>query len=216
MFYCLSIGTRFLAYTATVDEVPISVISHGIGGPSVATVLQELGHPRILVRFGSCSVLKKEPLPGESAICTAACCYDGTSDIWLPLGFPAAADSLVTQALIASAAALRQKYHVGVGVTTADFYGGQGRPDADGHLDPVLQARHEKVIQLGALCYDMEAATVLAWAQAKKVPAGVILAIYGNRITNELEIQGDEMTFQVALSAILSLHRQFFDKPMTG
>src|SRR5579872_1810541 len=72
----------------------ISVVTSGMGGASTGIVLPEAVRSggRIFIRVGSCGTLLRKPKIGDAIIVTSAIRYDGASDNWAPLEYPAVAD----------------------------------------------------------------------------------------------------------------------------
>lgn len=186
----------------------ISVVTTGMGGPSVAITLPEavLSGGRVFIRVGSCGALWENTKPGDSAICTGAVRFDGASENWAPLAYPAIADYRVVAACVEAAKELVLPYHVGIGATTSDFYEGQARQDINGHVPPWLKARHEELIRQRVLFYSMEEATLFVWCSTHgDYLAGAVDAIYANRITNEFAVKGEEEAAQIAIRALLKI-----------
>lgn len=201
------------SYTGSVNNIPMSVVTTGMGSASTAIVLPEAVYcgAKRLIRVGSCSTLWPDPKPGDSAICTGAVRFDGASENWAPIEFPAVADFRVINALVDAAEGLNYPHFVGIGCTTTCFNEGQGRPDLSGYLSPRLQAVHDELIQRGVLFYSMEEATIFVWAltHGQNIWAGAVDAIYGNRITNQLEVTGDEAAAEIALKALVLLSERY-------
>ncbi len=189
--------------------IPMSVVTTGMGPSSTAITLPEAVYSgaKRLIRVGSCSTLWRGAKPGDSAICTGAVRLDGASESWAPIEYPAIADYRVVGAMVESARMLGLPYHVGIGATTACFNEGQARPDMNGYLPPRLLAMHDELVQRGVLFYSMEEATMFVWctAHSHDIWAGAVDAIYGNRITNELEVRGEEEAANIAIRALLIL-----------
>jgi uridine phosphorylase len=74
------------------------------------------------------------------------------------------------------------RFHLGVECTTSDFYTGQGRPNLFGQVPERMQARHQEILRLGAVCYSMEAADLFVWCATEGggLPAGAINAVFAN------------------------------------
>lgn len=201
------------SFTGSIEGMPISVVTTGMGDASTAIVLPEAVYSgaKRLIRVGSCSTLWEKPRPGDSAICTAAVRYEGAAKDWAPIEYPAVADIRVVSALMEAAQQLNLPHHVGIGATTSDFVAGQGRPDINGYLSPRMRARHEELVQLGVLFYSMEEATLFVWCTAvgKDIWAGAVDAIYGNRRTNEFKVCGEEEAASMAIKALLILNERF-------
>jgi uridine phosphorylase len=195
-----------LSFTGLYHGLPVSVTTSGMGGASIGIVLPEAvrSGARVFVRVGSCGSLLAQSRIGDLIIVQAAMRQDGVSETWAPLGYPAAADWRVVDAL--HQAALRtapNSFAVGVECTTGDFYTGQGRPNLFHQVPPHLAARHAEVLRLGAACYSMEAADLFVWCATEGggLPCGAVNAVFANRITNEWGTAGEEAAAETALEA---------------
>ncbi|MBI5022942.1 MAG: nucleoside phosphorylase [Candidatus Magasanikbacteria bacterium] len=201
------------SFTGRAGNVPMSVVTTGMGSASTAIVLPEVVYSgaKRLIRVGSCSTLWREPLPGHSAICTAAVRLDGASENWAPIEYPAVADFRVVNAMVEAAQNLGFPHHVGIGATTTCFNEGQARPDISGYLPPRLLALHEELTRRGVLFYSMEEATLFVWCttHGTDIWAGAVDAIYGNRRTNEFAVRGEEEAAHIAITAMLILDKRF-------
>ncbi|GAB2486960.1 nucleoside phosphorylase [Jatrophihabitans fulvus] len=176
---------EYRTWTGTLDGVRVSVTSTGIGGPSTAIAVEELAQLGVhtVVRVGTCGALQPDVHVGDLVVATAAIRDEGTTHQYAPGAFPAVADVDVVGAL-STAGTRRAGVHLGV-VHTTDTYYGQHEPDRM----PVasdLERRREAWTRLGALCSEMETATVLIVAGAvHRMRAGSVLAVAGNRFTGE-------------------------------
>lgn len=141
------------------DGEPLTIMSHGMGGPSAAIVLEELCDLGLehFVRVGTCGALSGELRTGELVAVTAAIAGDGTSRA-LGADGQVAADAGITRELIARAE------HQGLVVSTDLFY------------DPE-PARAESWRERGAIAVEMEAATVLTVARRRSVRGACLLAV---------------------------------------
>ena len=65
---------EFTTYTGTLDGVPVSVCSTGIGGPSAAIALEELVHcgADTFIRVGTSGGMQPDVLGGDLVIATGA------------------------------------------------------------------------------------------------------------------------------------------------
>ena len=99
---------EFVTYTGTIDGIPVSVCSTGIGSPSAAIALEELAAigADTFVRIGRSGGLQPNLRVASMVIATGAVRDEGTSRAYLPIEFPAVADLRVVNALIDAAAAL--------------------------------------------------------------------------------------------------------------
>ena len=168
---------EYTSYAGTLDGVPVSVVSTGIGGPSAAICVEELVSigVRTLVRVGTCGAMQDAVRIGEVIVVHGAVRDDGTSYRYLPAAFPAIADFDVVSALRESARQAGEPYHVGTVFSTDSFY---GQRDMDrmpvGHA---LHSRWDAVVGSGCLAAEMECATLLSVAAARGVRAGAALAV---------------------------------------
>jgi uridine phosphorylase len=142
---------------AAPDGEPLTIQSTGMGGPSAAIVLSELIElgARRAIRVGTCGALVPELPLSALVVARESICADGTSRA-LGSGDRVAADSTLTEALIASAPSAR----VGPIVSVDLFYDEGREPRA-----------HD------ALAIEMEAAALFAVGTAAKVPIACILAV---------------------------------------
>ncbi|MBI3632857.1 MAG: nucleoside phosphorylase [Candidatus Vogelbacteria bacterium] len=193
------------SFTGKVGDMPISVVTTGMGSATTGIVLPEAvrSGARIFVRVGSCGTLWKEPKIGDSVICTGAVRLDGASENWAPIQYPAVADYRVVSKLTEAAKELGLPHFVGIGATTTCFNEGQARPDDNGYVPPRLRALHDELTERGVLFYSMEEATLFVWCTTHGgYAAGAIDAIYANRQTNEFGVKGEEEAARIAILAL--------------
>lgn len=197
------------SYTGRFGDTPVSVVTSGMGGPSIGIVIPEAvrSGAQIMIRVGSCATLWPEVQPRWAAICTGAVRLDGASDAWAPTPeYPALMDYRVTAQLVASAKALGQPHAVGIGTTTCCFNEGQARPDLNGYIPQWQWERFRELVARGVLFYSMEEATLGVWCSAHGgYPCGSIDTVYANRLSEAWDPHGDEKTAETALDAIVRL-----------
>ena len=107
---------EYRTVTGTLEGVPVSVTSTGIGGPSTAIAVEELHMlgADTFIRVGTCGGMQKDVISGDVVVASAAIRAEGTSQEYMPLAFPAVADFTVLKALDAAAAEMGGRRHVGV------------------------------------------------------------------------------------------------------
>ncbi len=205
------------SYTGRSVGVPMSVVTTGMGSATTGIVLPEAvrSGARVFIRVGSCGSLRAEAEVGHSVICTGAVRFDGASENWAPIQYPAVADWRVVGALVGAARDLGLPHHVGIGVTTTCFNEGQARPDDSGYVPPRLRAMHDELVRRGALFYSMEEATLFVWCSTHRpepdgsghggYPCGAIDAVYANRVTDAFKPCGDEEAAKIAIRALRDL-----------
>ncbi len=172
------------------DGLALTVMSHGMGGPSAAIVLEELCDLglEVAVRIGTCGALDPSLELGQLVAATSVIAADGTSRS-LTGGDPVVPDPSLTAVLAARAD------HAGPVVSTDLFYD----PDA---------SRPDAWRAAGALAVEMEAATVLAVAARRGIRAACLLAVSdaapgsGERIGTEPLRLATTRLGAVALAAI--------------
>lgn len=193
------------SFTGTYNGIPMSVVTTGMGGASTGIVLPEAvasGAERF-IRVGSCGALQPGIKVGDSIICTGAVRFDGASDNWAPMEFPAVADWRIIGALVEAAEMLVTRYHVGLGATTTCFNEGQARKGSTGYVPKRLIERHNEIVNAGVKFYSMEEATIFVWcATHGQIPCAGVNAVFVNRSTGERpQVKGEKQAAQIALDA---------------
>ena len=166
---------EYLVYTGTVDGVPVSVCSTGIGCPSTAIAVEELSRcgADTFIRVGTSGMMQENMQPGDLVIATAAIRDEGTSRQYLPLEFPAVADPQIVAAYIEACRRSKIRYHTGVVHSKDSFYG-----EVESSRMPMaeqLQSRWKAWIAGGALCSEMEAATLFIVSSVLGKRAGALM-----------------------------------------
>ena len=118
-------------------------------------------------------------LSGDVIAVTGAVRMEGTSREYAPIEFPAAADFLVTRALVDAAEKLGLRCHAGV-VQCKDSFYGQHNPDRM----PVcseLKEKWEAWKRLGVLGSEMESAALFTVAAALGVRCGAVMNVIWNQ-----------------------------------
>jgi len=168
---------EYTTWTGSLEGVPVSVTSTGIGGPSAAIAVEELCNlgAHTLLRVGSCGAMQPGMRLGDVVVVQAAVRDEGTSAQYVPLGWPAVAHIATVVALRAAASARGVRHHVGTVQSKDSFYG-----EMEPQRMPVaaeLRARWEAWIRAGVLASEMECAAVFAAAAVRGARAGAALAV---------------------------------------
>lgn len=180
-------------YTGVADDgAPLTVMSHGMGGPSAAIVVEELCDLGLeaLIRVGTCGALVPDLAVGQLVAATAVLAADGTSQA-LGAGATLVPDGGLTEQLVARAD------HAGSVVSTDLFY----------DPDP---ARPEAWSAVGALAVEMEAAAVLTVAARRSCRAACLLTVSdgapgaGERIDDEALESASLRLGRAALDALIA------------
>lgn len=177
---------EYVTYTGTLNGVPVSVVSTGIGGPSAAIAMEELCNigAKTFIRVGTCGGMQEQILGGDLIIATGAVRNEGTSREYAPIEYPAVADYEIVNALIEGAKKLEKAYHVGV-VQCKDSFYGQHSPERM----PVyreLEAKWEAWKRMGCLASEMESAALFTVAGYRHVRCGSVFLCVANQEREKL------------------------------
>ena len=172
---------EYVTYTGTLDGVPVSVTSTGIGGPSASIAMEELHNcgADTFIRVGTCGGMEMSVKGGDIVVATGAIRMEGTSKEYAPIEFPAVATLEVANALAASAAEQGFVCHTGV-VQCKDAFYGQHEPETK-PVSYELENKWQAWLRLGCLASEMESAalfTVAAWLRAR---VGSVFLVVGNQ-----------------------------------
>lgn len=161
----LAYNREFRSLSGTYQGIPVLAVSTGLGGPSAATVVEELASigVRYFIRIGSCGALQKEIKTGELILVNAAIRHDGTSKAYADLSYPAVADYALLKACETEARELEIPFHIGVCRSHDSLYVPEKRS-----MDVLCSS-------MGALGSDMETAAVFVSAALKGLHAASIL-----------------------------------------
>ncbi|MES2210901.1 MAG: nucleoside phosphorylase [Chloroflexota bacterium] len=188
---------EYETWTGTLNGVPVSVTSTGIGCPSAAIAVEELVRcgADTFIRVGTAGGMQPGMQTGELAIVTAAIRDEGTTSHYLPMEFPALADLDVVLALREAARRTGARAREGVSQSKDSFYGElePGRMP----IAPNLHERWGAFIAGGAICSEMEAAAIFIIASILRVRASGIMACVGNPAMSEAEATASMATFSL-------------------
>jgi uridine phosphorylase len=201
---------EYVTWTGTLDGVPVSCTSTGIGCPSTAIAVEELvgAGADTFIRVGTSGAMQRDIRTGDVGIVTGAIRDEGTSRHYLPLEFPAVADIDVTVALRDGARDAGRPFRLGVAQSKDSFYG-QHEPGRM-PIAPELARRWDAWMAGGAICSEMESATLFVVASTLRVRAGGAMLIFQNldhhEPTEEERAAGDiERVIDVAVAGLRRL-----------
>jgi uridine phosphorylase len=206
----LGSNREFVAYGGKAGDESVVVMSTGIGGPSTAIAVEELAGlgVEVMIRVGTCGSIQRAVGVGSLVVADAAVRMDGTTSQYVAPGYPAAATPEVTVALAEAAASLRKKAAVGITASTDSFYTGQGRPSFGGYTARESAHLVDDLAAAKVLCFEMEASTIFTLGRLFGLKTGAVLAVVGNRVTNEFVIHaGVDDAIDVAVEAVRGLKR---------
>ncbi len=178
---------EYVTWTGTLLGEKVSVVSTGIGCPSTAIAVEELieAGADTLIRVGSSGSMQPYVHTGDVVVATAAIRDEGTTSHYLPMEFPAVANTEVVNALVAGAADLGLKAHTGVCQSKDSFYGEveRGRMPMAQHLEDCWNAW----IAGGALASEMEAAALFILSAIYRKRAGATMLVINESNLAEVE-----------------------------
>ena len=159
----------FLTYTGEYDGRSITVACHGIGGPSVAVVVEELIMlgARAIVRLGSCGGLLKPMRVGDIVIVTGAGYKGGTLDQYFDRKITPKPDRRLMELLMDSAKKQGTGYYTGPVFSSDAFY-----------AEDSSFARAS--VKKGYIAIEMECATLFGLGKLRKVKTASLLLVSDN------------------------------------
>lgn len=205
---------EYKTYTGTLLGEKVSVTSTGIGGPSTAIAVEELSMlgADTFIRVGTSGGIQPQLVPGDLAVITGAIRDEGTTLHYLPAEFPAIADVDVTIALRDAAIKLNKPFHLGISQSKDSFYG-QHMPERMPVANHLLD-RWKAWKMGGAICSEMEAATLFIVSSYLRRRAGGIMLIMANQESaNHTVVTDLTNLLQVSIEAIKTLIEQDRKKP---
>ena len=153
----------------------VTVTSTGMGCPSTAIATEELARVGVtsFIRVGSTGALQPGIEPGDLIVSEGSFRNDGTTDAYVPKGYPAVPDLELTAALARFARERAPAHglgvHVGLNVTDDAFYAES-------------QAWTEGMSGLGLLNVEMESSALFVVARQRGLRAGMICAVSSNLV----------------------------------
>ena len=192
----IAVNREYTSYLGEIDNTPILVISTGMGGPSTAICVEELAQIGItnLIRVGTSGGMQQDVAAGDIVIASSAIRQEGTSKEYVPVEFPAVADFELVKALKDAADELKYNNHVGVVHCKDSFYGqhNPGRMPVSYELENKWQAW----IKAGALCSEMETASLYTISSTLRLKAAAVLSVIWNQEREKLGLS-NETNFDV-------------------
>jgi uridine phosphorylase len=169
----VAFSREYRTFTGKLGTVPVSTMSTGMGGPSVAIGVEELSELGVhtFLRVGTCGAAQPEIKIGDLVIAVAAVRSEGTPNGYVPPEYPAVASLDVVNALIEAARAASVPFHVGV-IRSVDALYSDLVPDSMPR--PGLRDELAMWKRAGVLSNDMESSTLFVVARLRKLRAGTI------------------------------------------
>jgi uridine phosphorylase len=204
----VAFSREYRTFTGSLDGVPVSAVSSGMGGPSVAIGVEEMRELGVhtFLRVGTCGATQRDIKMGDLIIATAAVRTEGTADSYVPKEFPAVANYEVVTALLESARELDAPHHLGI-IRAVDSLYADLLPDTMPN-GPGLRAELEMWQRAGVIANDMESSTLFVLASVRRLRAGSILLCVdevGVGEIHHLDPSYMERMLKVAIGAIRRL-----------
>ena len=182
---------EFATVTGTYRGQRVSIVSTGIGTDNVEIVVAEIlaiTKRPTFIRVGSCGALQPEIGLGDLVITSGAVRLEATTSFFVHDAYPAVAHYEAVVALVEAADRLGHRAHVGVTATASGFFGAQGRSI------PQLPIRYpdlaKEMARQRVLNFEMEASALLVLAGLAGCRAGVVCAVYAQRVTGDF-VEGE-------------------------
>ncbi len=186
---------EYVTYTGTYRGVPISCTSTGIGAPSTAIAMEELARcgAKTFIRIGTAGTVQDYVRNGDMAIFDSAARYEGTSHLYAPAEYPAAASYDVVGATVKAAQELGYRYHVGTTRSADTFYAGHPRPGSsfNGFWQSNWANFFADLKALNIVAAEMEASAIFVLARLWGLRAGGLSVV----LDNMFEVTGDSGHF---------------------
>ena len=169
----VAFSREYRTFTGSIDGVPVSTISSGMGGLSVAIAVEELNELGVhtFLRVGTCGAAQPEIKMGDLVIAIGSVRSEGTPNGYVPPEYPAIASLDVVNALVEASRKDGVPYHVGV-IRSVDALYSDLMPDRMPR--PNLRDELEMWSRAGILSNDMETSTLFVVARIRKLRAGTI------------------------------------------
>ena len=177
----IGVNREYTSYLGTLKGEPVLVMSTGMGGPSTAIAVEELAAIGVenLIRVGTSGGMQLDVDAGDLVIAQAAIRQEGTSKEYAPIEFPAVANIDLVNALKKAADELEYPNHIGI-VHCKDSFYGQHDPDRM-PVSYELENKWEAWIKAGALCSEMETASLYTVSSTLRIKAAAILLVIWNQ-----------------------------------
>ena len=134
---------EYTVFGGTISNIPVTVASTGIGGPSTAILVEELANlgAHTMIRIGTSGGIASGLEKGDFVIATGAVRADGTSRSYVWPEYPAVADHEVVMALVEAATKARARFDVGICFSVDGFYS-ENTVLKEGKIAPMSQSEY--------------------------------------------------------------------------
>jgi uridine phosphorylase len=196
---------EYVVFSGHHRNVPIGVVSHGVGAAGAAICFEELcrGGVRRIIRAGTAGGMQDHIRSGMIVVATGAVRDDGVTPRIVPLGYPAVPTPDTVADLVSAAIEQGVEAHEGIVLTSDLFY-----------PHDVIGSDLQLWQRAGVTAVEMECSVLFVIAAQHGVETGAVLAIDGNPLADQDEEmagynphrteveQAVESTLRVALDAL--------------
>ncbi|MEA4911759.1 MAG: hypothetical protein VB092_03970 [Oscillospiraceae bacterium] len=179
----------YYTYTGkTQQDVPISVVSSGMGPLAVSTVAEELANIGLknLIRVGTGAALLTDYEPGRIIIATGCVRGDGCSYEYAPAEFPAIADPFVVEALIRACKEMGEDPIVGLYRAHDSYYRETNTAMVDTY------ERMKPWVDAGVKMVENESALLFVLAHRLGIRAGSICVSHTSMVEDTIYYEGPD------------------------
>lgn len=194
---------EYATYTGYLDGTKISIVSHGIGGPSTAIAMEELIKlgAHTFIRVGTSGGMQIDAIPGEIVIVNGAIRTDNTPNAYTPIEVPSVPNYTVLKHLVKGAKKHSIAHHIGT-VHCKDAFYAQHTPERMAISEQLL-IQWKSYIVSGAIASEMESATLFAVAQSKGVRAGAVMQIVANQERRKIGLTEYTYDMKCAIQTVI-------------
>ncbi len=204
-----------------VDDIPVLVMSTGIGAPSTGIAIEELARLGVthFIRLGTTGAIQPHVHLGDLIISEGAVRLEGTSGHYAPIAYPAVPSLALTLKLIEATKLRDFPYQTGITCSSDSFWPGQERYDSfSGYVPRHLQGSLEEWQRLGVLNFEMESSALFTIARTFGLHAASLCGVIALRTQSEavqqnVYAQVKERLAIVAREAV-RLHHQAHGTPL--
>lgn len=163
----IAFNREFKSYRGYYKNIPVLVVSSGIGGTSTGIAVEEMVNIGVknIIRIGSCGALQPCIKLGELLIASGAVRDDGTSNTYIDKQYPAVPDTRLLAAICDSADKSAINYHTGIIRSHDSFY-------IDNNADV-----EEYWSKRGVLGCDCESAALFVIGALRKIRTAAVLNV---------------------------------------
>lgn len=196
---------EYTSWNGKLDGEPVTVISHGIGGPSTAICVEELARngAKVLIRMGTCGGMDLDVLGGDVIIASGSIRQEGTTAEYAPKEYPAVPDFDVLLALVEAARKENIRHHVGIVQSKDSFYGEHEPQSSAVALE--LQEKWKGYCAMGCKGSEMESAALFIVGALRHLKCGALFTALANQ---EREAAGLENIQNHNLEGMMKIVRE--------